>query len=60
MKVVNFYGIPKVHKSQIFFKPIQEQNSEYIKGFPQHLKLQPNVVGYKCSTEHLRTLGYYF
>ena len=38
----NFYGLPKVHKSDIIAKAIEEQNSEYIKIHePEDLTLRP-------------------
>ena len=49
-----FYGLPKIYKSKIFFKAIEEQGSEYISCFqPTDLKLRPIVAGHKCSTKRL-------
>ena len=50
----NFYGLPKIHKSKIISKAIEEQGSEYISCFqPKDLKLRPIVAGDKCSTKRL-------
>ena len=32
-KSSNFYGLPKIHKSEIIHKAIEEQSSEYISCF---------------------------
>ena len=53
----NFYGLPKVHKSDIIAKAIEEQNSEYIKIHePEDLTLCPIVTGPNCPTKRLSTL----
>ena len=50
----NFYGLPKIRKSKIISKAIEEQGSEYISCFqPKDLKLRPIVAGHKCSTKRL-------
>ena len=44
----NFYGLPKIHKSQLITNAIKEKNSE-----AQDLKVRPIVGGRKCPTrEH--------
>ena len=48
----NFYGLPKIHKSKIISKVIEEQVSEYISYFqPKYLKLLPIAAGHKCLTK---------
>ena len=50
----NFYGLPRIHKSKIISKAIEEQGSEYIScSQPKDLKLRPILAGHKCSTKHL-------
>ena len=55
---INFYGLPKVHKSKIIQEAIQVQNSEYIKIYePPDLTLRPIVAGPNCPTRRLSNLG---
>ena len=50
----NFYGLPKVHKSDIITQAIMEQNSEYIKILePEDLTLRPIVAVPNCPTKRL-------
>ena len=50
----NFYGLPKIHKSKIITKAIEEQGSEYISCFqPKDLKRRPIVAGHICLTKRL-------
>ena len=50
----NFYALPKIDKSKIVSKAIQEQLSECISCFlPKYLKLRPKVPGPKCLTKRL-------
>ena len=50
-----FHGLPKVHKSKIISKAIEEHGSEYILCFqPKDLKLGPIVAGHKSPTKRLR------
>ena len=50
----NFYGLPKVHKSDIITQAIMEQNNEYIKILePEDLTLRPIVAGPNCPTKRL-------
>ena len=53
-KSSNFYGLPKIHKSEIIHKAIEEQSSEYISCFQaKDLKLRPTVAGQKSPTKRL-------
>ena len=53
----NFYGLPKIHKSQLITFPIKEQNSEVASiNEPQDLKVRPIVGGPKCPTRKLSEL----
>ena len=50
----NFYGRPKIHKSEILHKAIKEQNKELITILePKDFKLRPIVGGPKCPTRRL-------
>ena len=50
----NFYGRPKIHKSEILHKAIKEQNKELITiSEPKDLKLRPIIGGPKCQTRIL-------
>ena len=50
----NFYGRPKIHKSEILHKAIKEQNKDLITILePKDLKLRPIVGGPKCPTRRL-------
>ena len=51
----NLYGLPKVHKSGITTKAIEEQNNEYIRIKEPDLTLRPIVAGPNCPTKHLST-----
>ena len=53
-EIGNFYGLPKIYKSKIISKAIQEQGSEYISCFqPKYLKLHPIVASHKSPTKRL-------
>ena len=50
----NFYGLPKVRKSQLITNAIKEQNSEGVSiNKPQDLKARPVVGGPKCPPKKL-------
>ena len=50
----NFYGRPKIHKSEIVHKAIKEQNKKLITILePKDLKLRPIVGGPKCPSRRL-------
>ena len=52
-----FYGLPKVHKSEIIQEAIQVKNSEYVKIYePSDLTFRPNVAGRNCPTRRLSNL----
>ena len=56
-KTSNFYGLPKVHKSEIITEQIKLPNKEYITALePRDLKLRPIAAGPNCPTERLSTL----
>ena len=51
---VNFYGLPKVHKSEIIKRAILEQKSEVvIVTCPSDLKVRPIIAGPASPTSHL-------
>ena len=53
-KTSNFYGLPKIHKSQAVKEAILQQNSTYIKvQSPPDLKLRPIVAGPSSPTHRL-------
>ena len=53
-KTSNFYGLPKIHKSEAVKNAIQEQNATYIKlQAPPDLKLRPIVAGPASPTHRL-------
>ena len=53
-KTSNFYGLPKIHKSQAVKEAILQQNSTYIKvQAPPDLKLRPIVAGPSSPTHRL-------
>ena len=53
----NFYGLPKIHKSQLITNTIKEQNSEVVSiNEPQDLKVRPIVGAPKCPTRKLSEL----
>ena len=55
-KTSNFYGLPKVHKSDVITKATEEQNSEYIRVHePEDLTLRPIVASPNCPTKRLST-----
>ena len=59
-KTSNFYGLPKVHKSEIISEQIKIQNKEYITALrPEDLKLRPIVAGPKCPTKRLSIIIQY-
>ena len=54
MRTSNFYGLPKIHKSNSIKTAIEEQNQTYIStGEPTDLKLRPIVAGPACPTHRL-------
>lgn len=54
VKSSNFYGLPKVHKSEEIKTAITEQNSAYIElKSPEDLKFRPIVAGPQCPTHRL-------
>ncbi|XP_028410554.1 uncharacterized protein LOC114533251 [Dendronephthya gigantea] len=56
-KTSNFYGLPKIHKSQAVKEAIEQQNSTYIKiQAPPDLKLRPIVAGPSSPTHRLSNL----
>lgn len=56
-KTSNFYGLPKVHKSNIIKLAVEQQKSEIITVWrPQDLKLRPIVAGPVCPTHRLSNL----
>ena len=56
-KTSNFYGLPKVHKSEIIKEQIKIQQKEYITVLePNDLKLRPIVAGPNCPTKWLSAL----
>ena len=53
----NFYGLPKIHKSELLKEAIKIQNSDYIELLePNDLKLRPIVAGPSCPTRRLSDL----
>ena len=53
----NFYGLPKIHKSQLITNTIKKQNSEVVSiNEPQDVKVRPIVGGPKCPTRKLSEL----
>ena len=49
-----FYGLPKVHKSQIVMNAIREQKSEFVEiNSPNDLRFRPIVGGPQCVTHRL-------
>ena len=50
----NFYGCPKIHKSEVLHEAINEQNKGRVT-ISEHkdLKLRPTVAGTKCPTRRL-------
>ena len=53
----NFYGLPKIQKSQLITNAIKEKNSEVVSiNKPQDLKVRPIVGGPKCPTRKLSEL----
>lgn len=56
-KTSNFYGLPKVHKSDIIKQAIYDQNSDYVTTpDPADLKFRPVVAGPICVTSRLSNL----
>ena len=56
-KTSNFYGLPKVHKSDIISEQIKIQNKEHIAALrPENLKLRPILAGPNSPTKRLSTL----
>ena len=53
-KTSTFYGLPKIHKSQIITSSCSESNSQYIEiSDPIDLTLRPIVAGPYCETSRL-------
>ncbi len=53
-KTSNFYGLPKIHKSELLNEAIKKQNKEYIEiTAPQDLKMRPIVAGPSSPTHRL-------
>ena len=56
-KEANFYGLPKIHKSELIKKAALEQNSEVVKVLcPNDLKIRPIIGGPASPTSHLSEL----
>jgi hypothetical protein len=56
-KTSQFYGLPKIHKSEIIINAIKEQNSDTVSiKNPSDLKLRPIVAGPACPTHKLSHL----
>jgi hypothetical protein len=54
MKTSNFYGLPKIHKSNHIKTSIEDQNETYITtSEPLDLKLRPIVAGHACPTHRI-------
>lgn len=52
-----FYGLPKVHKSQQIIEAIERQNQDYVQVLcPTDLKFRPIVAGPSCPTHRLSHL----
>ncbi|CAI9717422.1 Hypothetical predicted protein [Octopus vulgaris] len=53
-KPSNFYGLPKIQKSEDIQQAVREQGSEYIQVlYPKDLKLRPIIAGPACPTHRL-------
>ena len=53
-ETTNFYGSPKIHKSEILHKAIKEKSKELITiSQPKDLKLRPIIGGPECPTRRL-------
>ena len=56
-KTSNFYGLPKIHKSDEIKKVIQTQNSGYVEvPNPEDLKFRPIIAGPESPTNRLSNL----
>jgi len=56
-KTSQLYGLPKIHKSKLIIKAIEQQNQEYIEiANPNDLKFRPIVAGPSCPTHRLSNL----
>ena len=56
-KTSQFYGLPKIHKSKLIQKAIEEQNSSCVNiQDPEDLKFRPIVAGPICPTSRLSNL----
>ena len=56
-KTSNFYGLPKVHKSEEIKKAIEIQKAEYIELHnPEDLKFRPIIAGPACPTHRISNL----
>jgi hypothetical protein len=56
-----FYGLPKVHKSEVISNAILEQHSECIKILnPDDLKFRPIVGGPNCVTQICNIINFFF
>ena len=57
-KTSNFYGLPKIHKSEEIKNAIETQRSEYIEILnPKDLKFRPIIAGPVCPTHRLSRLA---
>ena len=53
----NFYGLPKIHKSELIQNAIKKQQKEFVHIIePSDLKLRPIVAGPICPTRPLNNL----
>ena len=56
-KTSQFYGLPKIHKSKIINREIENQNNEIISSSqPNDLTVRPIVAGTNCPTKQLSDL----
>lgn len=57
MKTSQFYGLPKIHKSELIAKAVKEQNDVCIRlTNPDDLKFRPIVAGPACPTHRISDL----
>jgi hypothetical protein len=57
MKISNLYGLPKIHKSQLIKKAIEEQRSSCVYVLnPEDLTFRPIIAGPASPTSHLSQL----
>ena len=57
MKPSNFYGLPKVHKSEKIKTTCEQNISHYVVHYVNDLKLRPIVAGPTCQTHRLSNLS---